>query len=111
MPIDSLILSPYCRQKWQNLNPEEKAVWVQRSEQDKLRYDNEISMYVPPMGHDANGNLMVQKVSRKRNKRLVKDPNAPKRASGAYVFFTEEMRPKLVAENPGIKFVDMGRVS
>ena len=63
------------------------------------------------MGHDAHGNLMVQKVSKKRNKRIVKDPNAPKRASGAYVFFAEEMRPKLMTENPDIKFVEMGRVS
>lgn len=103
-------LSKYTSQQWQNLNPEEKAVWVQRSEQDKVRYDNEIKMYVPPMGHDAHGNLMVQKVSKKRNKRIVKDPNAPKRASGAYVFFAEEMRPKLMTENPDIKFVEMGRV-
>jgi hypothetical protein len=34
----------------------------------------------------------------------------PKRASGAYVFFTNEMRPKVLREYPGIKFVELGRV-
>jgi HMG (high mobility group) box len=47
---------------------------------------------------------------RKRNKRGPKDPAAPKRASGAYVFFTNEMRPIVMKEFPGIKFVEMGRI-
>jgi len=37
-------------------------------------------------------------------------PNAPKRASGVYVFFTNEMRPIVMEQHPGIKFVDMGRI-
>ena len=47
---------------------------------------------------------------RKRSKRGPKDPAAPKRASGAYVFFTNEMRPVIMKEFPGIKFVEMGRI-
>lgn len=35
---------------------------------------------------------------------------APKRASGAYVFFTNDMRPKVLSEFPGIKFVELGKV-
>lgn len=46
---------------------------------------------------------------RKRNKRGPKDPAAPKRASGAYVFFTNYMRPVIMKEIPGVKFVEMGR--
>jgi hypothetical protein len=47
---------------------------------------------------------------RKRNKRGPKDPGAPKRASGAYVFFTNEIRPVVMKGFPGVKFVEMGRV-
>ena len=47
---------------------------------------------------------------KRRNKRGPKDPSAPKRASGAYVFFTNEMRPKVLVEFPGIKFVELGKV-
>jgi len=47
---------------------------------------------------------------RKRSKRGPKDPSAPKRASGAYVFFTNEMRPVVMKDFPGVKFVEMGRI-
>ena len=95
---------------YKNLTGEEKATWEARAQQDKVRYDAEIASYVPPPGHDARGVLIEDNRPRKRNKRSPKDPAAPKRASGAYVFFTNEMRPKVCAEYPGIKFVDLGKV-
>ena len=95
---------------YKNLTPEEKATWEARAQQDKARYDAEIAAYVPPPGHDSRGVLIEDNRPRKRNKRGPKDPAAPKRASGAYVFFTNEMRPKVCAEYPGIKFVDLGKV-
>ena len=47
---------------------------------------------------------------RRKNKRGPRDPNAPKRASGAYVFFTNQERPQIMKEFPGIKFTEMGRI-
>jgi hypothetical protein len=81
---------------YKNLTPDEKATWEARAAQDKARYDAEIAAYVPPPGHDARGVLIEDHRPRKRNKRGPKDPAAPKRASGAYVFFTNEMRPKVL---------------
>lgn len=103
-------LAKYTSHMYKNLTPEEKATWVTRAEQDKSRYDQEIAQYVPPPGHDARGNLIEDPRPRKRNKRAPKDPDAPKRASGAYVFFTNEMRPVVMKQFPGIKFVEMGRI-
>lgn len=94
----------------QNLTPEEKATWDARAAQDKARYDAEISSYVPPPGHDARGVMIEDHRPRKRTKRAPKDPAAPKRASGAYVFFTNEMRAIVMKEYPGVKFVEMGRI-
>lgn len=96
--------------QYKNLTAEEKATWEARAAQDKARYDLEIASYVPPPGHDARGVLIEDHRPRKRNKRGPKDPAAPKRASGAYVFFTNDMRPKVNREYPGIKFVDLGKV-
>jgi HMG (high mobility group) box len=45
-----------------------------------------------------------------RSKKGPRDPALPKRASGAYVFFTNEMRPLVLQDHPGIKFVDLGKV-
>jgi hypothetical protein len=91
------------------LTPEEKATWEARAEQDKIRYDAEIAAYVPPPGHDARGVLIEDYRPRRKNKRATKDPHAPKRASGAYVFFTNDARPKVLQDCPGIKFVDLGK--
>ena len=103
-------LAKYTSHMYKNLTPEEKATWEQRATQDKARYDAELANYVPPPGHDARGVLIEDHRPRKRNKRGPKDPSAPKRASGAYVFFTNEMRPKVLQEYPGIKFVELGKV-
>mmetsp|Transcript_5205 Transcript_5205/g.7345 ORF Transcript_5205/g.7345 Transcript_5205/m.7345 type:complete len:334 (+) Transcript_5205:168-1169(+) len=103
-------LAKYTSHMYKNLTPEEKATWDARAAQDKSRYDAEIASYVPPPGHDARGIMIEDHRPRKRNKRGPKDPAAPKRASGAYVFFTNEMRPQVMKEFPGIKFVEMGRI-
>jgi len=104
-------LAKYTSHMYKNLTAEEKSIWTERAEQDKIRYDNEMSLYTPPPGHDAKGNLIVEESRpRRRNRRAPKDPDAPKRASGAYVFFTNEMRPEVMKQFPGIKFVEMGRI-
>jgi len=103
-------LAKYTSHMYKNLTPEEKATWEARAQQDKARYDAEISAYVPPPGHDARGVLIEEQRPKRRQKRAPRDPAAPKRASGAYVFFTNDMRPKVLQEFPGIKFVELGRV-
>lgn len=102
-------LARYTSHMYKNLTPEEKRTWENRAQEDKERYDAELSTYVPPPGYTSTGVLIDDQRPRRRNKRTPKDPSAPKRASGAYVFFTNEMRPKILAEFPGIKFVDLGR--
>jgi hypothetical protein len=103
-------LAKYTSHMYKNLTEEEKATWEARAQQDKARYDAEIGAYVPPPGHDSRGMLIPDERPRKRTKRQPKDPAAPKRASGAYVFFTNEMRPKVLSDFPGIKFVELGKV-
>lgn len=103
-------LAKYTSHMYKNLTPEEKSTWEARAHQDKARYDAEIATYVPPPGHDARGVLIEEHRPRRRNKRGPRDPAAPKRASGAYVFFTNDARPKVLEDFPGIKFVDLGKV-
>jgi HMG (high mobility group) box len=103
-------LAKYTSHMYRNLTQEEKGTWESRAQQDKARYEAELAAYVPPPGHDARGVLIEDHRPRKRNKRGPKDPSAPKRASGAYVFFTNDMRPKVLQEYPGIKFVELGKV-
>merc|ERR1711957_955567 len=74
------------------------------------RYIGQMAQYIPPPGHDAKGYLLHGHQAKKRYKKAIKDPNAPKRSSGAYVFFTNEMRPIITQQFPSLKFVEMGRM-
>lgn len=39
-----------------------------------------------------------------------KDPNAPKRAMSSYMFFANDNRDSVRAENPGIAFGEIGKI-
>ncbi|XP_068302747.1 uncharacterized protein [Pyrus communis] len=47
---------------------------------------------------------------KKKLKKKRKDPNAPKRAMSAFMFFSNMERHNVKRENPGIAFADVGRV-
>lgn len=48
--------------------------------------------------------------SKKKKQKKKKDPNAPKRAISAFMFFSQTERENLKNTNPGIAFTDMGRL-
>eukprot|EP00549_Striatella_unipunctata_P004838 CAMPEP_0118674126 /NCGR_PEP_ID=MMETSP0800-20121206/712_1 /TAXON_ID=210618 ORGANISM="Striatella unipunctata, Strain CCMP2910" /NCGR_SAMPLE_ID=MMETSP0800 /ASSEMBLY_ACC=CAM_ASM_000638 /LENGTH=264 /DNA_ID=CAMNT_0006569281 /DNA_START=197 /DNA_END=991 /DNA_ORIENTATION=+ len=103
-------LAKYTSHMYKSLTPHEKAHWEEQSAADKARYEGELANYVPPPGHDARGNLMDDFRPTRKTKKVPKDPNAPKRARGSFVFFTFEHRPRVMAEFPDLKFVEMGTV-
>ncbi|EIE79999.1 hypothetical protein G6F46_001817 [Rhizopus delemar] len=45
-----------------------------------------------------------------KKKRGKKDPNAPKRALSAYMFFSQANREKVIKENPEAKFGEIGKI-
>lgn len=55
-------------------------------------------------------NTVNMAAPRKKTQRKKKDPNAPKRALSAYMFFANENRDIVRAENPGITFGQVGRI-
>lgn len=57
-------------------------------------------------GHNAG--LKACKATKKR-KRADKDPNKPKRAKTAFLFFTMDERPKVKEANPKATFADIGK--
>ncbi|MEQ2258439.1 hypothetical protein XENORESO_019610 [Xenotaenia resolanae] len=63
---------------------------------DKVRYNREMSDYVPPKGFGKRG--------RKR-----KDPNAPKRPPSAFFVFCSEYRPSVKQQYPGLSIGDCAK--
>ena len=102
-------ISQHSSDMFKKMDEQEKSEWVRKAQQDKKRYERELADYVPSKGYDHNGNFIDENTKKKRT-RAIKDVNSPKRAAGAFVFFSNEMRPKLQKENPGVKFVDIGRI-
>lgn len=111
-------LSKYTSSMYHALTPEEKARWEQAAADDKARYLAEIVDYVPPPGFTPNGILIdpYRKVGNAGGlgsgvgRKKKKDPDAPKRARGPYVFFTLDERPRILLESPDMKFTDLGHV-
>merc|ERR1740125_47318 len=73
------------------MSEKQKAPYQKKSDKDKIRYQKEMEGYEPPSDLDD------EPTKKKRGK---KDPNAPKRACTAFMFYSIERRPQLKAENP-----------
>ncbi|EDO17018.1 hypothetical protein Kpol_1065p34 [Vanderwaltozyma polyspora DSM 70294] len=54
--------------------------------------------------------MAAPRESKKKTTRRKKDPNAPKRALSAYMFFANETRDIVKAENPDVSFGQVGRI-
>jgi hypothetical protein len=102
-------LSKYTSAMYKCLTPDEKAQWEARAQHDKMRYDSEMTQYVPPPGYDSSGILLEDHRIQQRKKKA-RDPSAPKRARGSFVYFTDYARPLIQKEFPDIKFTEMGSV-
>ena len=89
-------LSKYTSQQYKSLPPQEKAAWNAQANAARLSEEQ---------GNSGSPSKQPQKSSSKKRK----DPNAPKRAIGAYVWFTMDERPKIKKEFKGIKFAEMGK--
>jgi len=93
-------LSKLTSQQYKSLGAQEKVAWTaQASLMNAARLSAEQS---------NSGNQLV--MSKKSSSKKRKDPDAPKRAVGAYVWFTMEERPKIQNELKGIKFAEMGKL-
>jgi len=89
--------------EYKELSEGELAELEKKVEKEKERYEREMKNYKPPPGYgDSEKNLKAKKKK--------KDPNAPKRATTAFMFFSTKMRPIIKKEKPDIKFTEMGKL-
>jgi hypothetical protein len=77
--------------QWKALAPANRVKYDKSAAEDKERYNAEMKNYIPPEG------IVVSKRAKKP-----KDPNAPKRALSAYMFFCNDRRAQVKEENPSM---------
>ena len=98
---------------WKNVTDEEKKKFEDMAEADKGRYKKAMESYVPPSDDDDDDDSSEDEGASKKKKGkkgAKKDPNAPKGASSAYVFFNKESRSKIKEENPDASFGEIGKL-
>ena len=87
------------------IDGDERARWDQLAAEDKERYNREMEDYTPPSDDDdSDSDSDESDAPKKKKKRKKKDPNAPKRAKSAFMFFSMAMRPQIKEENPDATF-------
>ncbi|KAL3911942.1 MAG: hypothetical protein SGARI_001398, partial [Bacillariaceae sp.] len=96
-------ISKLIGEAYKNLGAEEKEALAKKVAADKERYAKEMKDYTPPAEFAS-----AAKASGKKTK-AKKDPNAPKGAKSAYMFFNAENREKVKNENPDMSFGDIGK--
>eukprot|EP00743_Colponemidia_sp_Colp-15_P001791 GILK01001955.1.p1 GENE.GILK01001955.1~~GILK01001955.1.p1 ORF type:complete len:177 (+),score=34.17 GILK01001955.1:82-612(+) len=79
--------------RWGAMSEEEKQPYELKAQEDKQRYAGEMSTYDGPMT-----------VQTRRGK---KDPNMPKRAMSAYMYFAEEIRPEVKRTFPDLPVTEV----
>ncbi|KAL7567414.1 hypothetical protein ACA910_021377 [Epithemia clementina (nom. ined.)] len=93
--------------EWKKLSSQEKAKYEKLADTDKQRYKKEMEGYTKPPSSSNNGSGSPSKTN--KAKKPPKDPNAPKRAQNAFMYFSQEMRPKLKQEDPDMAMTDVGK--
>ena len=92
-------------ERWNSLKASSKATdkasitkYQKMASEDRSRYENEKKDYVRPD---------VIECDNVKGRRRKKDPSAPKRAKSAYLFFCNQFRDAVKAENPSFKATDV----
>eukprot|EP01006_Ploeotia_vitrea_P044245 TRINITY_DN66820_c6_g2_i1.p1 TRINITY_DN66820_c6_g2~~TRINITY_DN66820_c6_g2_i1.p1 ORF type:complete len:157 (+),score=109.53 TRINITY_DN66820_c6_g2_i1:385-855(+) len=81
-------------QAWKKVSDADRKRFNEKADVDRDRYKKQMAHYTPPPESYHN---VGRRGKRKR------DPNAPKRAMSAYLFFGQEMRQKIKDEFPDAK--------
>jgi hypothetical protein len=79
--------------EWKTVKPAIKKKYQDLADLDKERYEKEMANYVP----DESFKKMKKK----------KDPNAPKKNTGAYLIFTSKRQKEIKKKNPDMKQQDI----
>ncbi|XP_062242174.1 high mobility group-T protein-like [Platichthys flesus] len=86
--------SKKCSERWKTMSQKEKGKFEDMAKLDKVRYEREMTSYIPPKG---------------QKKKRFKDPNAPKRPPSAFFLFCADFRPKVKIETPGLTIGDTAK--
>lgn len=65
-----------------------------------------MSHYIPPETNTSSEDEIPKK---RKNKKIKKDPNKPKRSMSSFMFFAKEKRQSIKEQYPDIKITEIGK--
>ena len=90
-------------EKWSAMTDEEKAPYRKLAEDDKVRYNQEISNYDGPLHIPVTRKRGHQIRAPVGERRGVDGKGAPKRAMSAFLYFSNSKRQEMQRDNPDMK--------
>ncbi|KNC82836.1 hypothetical protein SARC_04883 [Sphaeroforma arctica JP610] len=81
--------------EWKMLSDEQKRAYAERIPGLNAQFEDDMKYYVQNRTAEQAAKDDAPKVKRGTSKKAKKDPNMPKRALSAYLFFSNDMRPTL----------------
>jgi hypothetical protein len=106
-------ISKVIGERWKSAVPATKEKYNKKSENDKLRYKEEMASYKRP----SDEVLLTQKINQKKKrgkqasgdkkKRTKKPEGAPTRGKSAYLFFCQANRAEVKEANPSFKATEV----
>jgi len=104
-------LSKKMAAEWKSLDKEDKKPYDEENRKDKIRYEKEMKNYKKPDSSSSSDDSSEEKPRKRKpaKKRPKKDPNAPKRAVNAYMFFTKDKRDQVRAKYPDLTMVEVSK--
>jgi len=115
--VDMTQLGDMCWERWQQMSAVEKKRFIQLSQCDVTRHDNEMAKFtqakkeqIKERADQKKKEKAAKKAAEKEKKaKKKKDPNAPKKPMSAYMFFVNELRPKLKVERPELGILEVSK--
>jgi len=104
-------LSKKMGEEWKKLDEAGKKEYEDLANADKERFRNDLKTFKPPPSSSSESSDS-EPPKKKRKAKKKKDPNAPKRALNAFMYFSKDIRPQVVKDNPELqkKVHDVSRI-
>jgi len=99
-------LSKKISAQWKTLGDADKKDYTDLYEKDKKRYQDELKTFKPSSSESddsSDDNKKKGKVKGKKKTKRERDPNQPKQATNAYMFFQKERRESIKKQYPELK--------
>eukprot|EP00742_Colponemidia_sp_Colp-10_P004110 GILJ01004385.1.p1 GENE.GILJ01004385.1~~GILJ01004385.1.p1 ORF type:complete len:465 (+),score=105.12 GILJ01004385.1:53-1447(+) len=101
-------LAKIIAERWKHLTDQDREQYAKQAMEDADRYQRERDKYLLSRAeYDVEGGSDSMSIRKQRKK---KDPRAPKKAFSAYLYFTQEVRPVILAEHGDVKTPELSKM-